>query len=169
MADGGRNPVIRPAGPGDVDTLVEMIRDLAEYEHSADSVEIDRTMLETTLFGDSPSVFAHVAEERGRILGMAIWVKNFSTWTGRHGIYVEDLFVRPEARGAGIGQQLMVELAAIAERSGYRRIDWSVLTWNEPARRFYRALGAVPQEEWIGYRLSGDGLRALAGGSEQPP
>jgi GNAT superfamily N-acetyltransferase len=161
--------VIRPAVPEDVDSLVQMIHDLAEYEHSADSVEIDHARLETALFGDSPSVFAHVAEEGGRILGMAIWFKSFSTWTGHHGIFLEDLFVRPEARGAGVGQMLMVELAAIAERSGYPRIDWSVLTWNEPALRFYRALGAAPQDEWIGYRLSGDGLDALAGRSEQSP
>jgi GNAT superfamily N-acetyltransferase len=160
--------VIRPAVPGDVGSLVQMIHDLAEYEHAADSVEIDHAMLETALFGDSPSVFAHVAEEGGRILGMAIWVKNFSTWTGCHGIYLEDLFVLPEARGSGVGQELVAELAAIASRSGYRRIDWSVLTWNEPALRFYRALGAVPQDEWIGYRLSGDGLDALAQRSEAP-
>ncbi len=159
--------MIRPAVPGDVDSLVQMVHDLAEYEHSADSVEIDQAMLEAALFGDSPSVFAHVAEEQGRIVGMAIWYKNFSTWTGRHGIFVEDLFVRAEARGSGVGQELMAELAVLADRSGYRRIDWSVLTWNEPALRFYRALGAVPQEEWIGYRLSGDGLDALAGRPEQ--
>ena len=143
-------------------SLVELIHDLAEYERSPDSVEIDAGMLAGALFGDSPAVFAHVAEEDGRVLGMAIWFRNFSTWTGTHGIYLEDLFVRPEARASGIGRELVAELAAIADRSGYRRIDWAVLTWNEPALRFYRSLGAVPQDEWVGYRLSEESLAALA-------
>jgi GNAT superfamily N-acetyltransferase len=154
--------MIRPAVVDDVDTLVQLIVDLADYERSPGSVEIDGGMLRAALFGEAPAVFAHVAEEDGHILGMAVWFLTFSTWTGTHGIYLEDLYVRPGARGSGIGRQLIAELAAIARRSGYRRIDWSVLTWNEPALGFYRSLGAVPLDEWIGYRLSGDHLTALA-------
>ena len=100
-------------------------------------------------------MFAHVAEEEGRIVGMAIWFLNFSTWTGRNGIYLEDLYVRPEARGQGIGRALLAELAAVAHRSGYGRVDWAVLNWNEPALRLYRSLGAVPLDEWTSYRLAG--------------
>ncbi len=153
--------MIRPARVEDVDALVEMIHELAEFERSPDSVEVDRDMLTDALFCDSPAVFALVAEEEDRLSGMAIWFINFSTWTGRHGIALEDLFVRPEARGTGIGRQLIAELATIAEGSGYRRIDWNVLTWNERALRFYRSLGAVAQDEWVGYRLSGDALAAM--------
>jgi GNAT superfamily N-acetyltransferase len=153
--------MIRPAVDGDVETLVQLIHDLAEYERSPASVEIDPDQLRAALFGDSPTVFAHVAEEDGRILGMAIWFLNFSTWTGRSGIYLEDLYVRPEGRARGIGRALITRLAAIAHQAGYGRIDWSVLDWNEPALRFYRSLGAVPMDEWIGYRLSGEALAAL--------
>ena len=109
----------------------------------------------------SPTVFAHVADEGGRLVGMAIWFRNFSTWTGRNGIYLEDLYVRPEGRARGIGRALVAELATIAHRSGYARVDWSVLDWNESAIRFYRSLGAVPMDEWTGYRLSGEALAAL--------
>ncbi len=154
--------MIRPAEPRDVDSIVALVHDLAEYERSPGSVELDPGQLTEALFGVAPVVFAHVADEDGVILGMAIWFRNFSTWTGTLGIYLEDLFVRPEARGSGIGRQLVAELAAIAHRSGYRRIDWSVLTWNEPAIQFYRSLGAVAQDDWVGYRLSGDELHALA-------
>ena len=153
--------MIRPATIDDVDGLVKMIHELAEFEHSPGSVEVDRDMLAEALFGGSPAVFAHVAEEDGHLVGMAIWFLSFSTWTGRHGIALEDLFVRPEARGTGIGRQLIAELAAIAERAGYRRIDWSVLDWNQSAIRFYQSLGAVPMDEWIGYRLSDEALAAL--------
>jgi GNAT superfamily N-acetyltransferase len=157
--------VIRTAVEHDVDTLVQLIHDLAEYERSPGSVKIDRELLHTALFSDSPTVFAHVAEEEGRIVGMAIWFLNFSTWTGRNGIYLEDFYVRPEARSRGIGRALITELAAVARRSGYERVDWSVLNWNETALRFYRSLGAVPMDEWTGYRLSGTDLTTLAGES----
>ena len=100
---------------------------------------------------------------------MAIWFRNFSTWTGRTGIYLEDLYVRPEARARGIGRALITELAAIAHRAGYGRVDWSVLDWNEQAIRFYRSLGAVPMDEWTGYRLSGGALTALAGATVPRP
>jgi len=160
--------MIRRAAIDDVDDLVELIHDLADYERSPASVEIDRDLLASALFGESPAVFAHVAEDQGRIVGMAIWFLNFSTWTGHHGIYLEDLYVRAEARGLGIGRALLAALATVAHRSDYTRIDWSVLDWNEPALRFYRSLGAEPMDEWSGYRLSGPELAALAGDEPGP-
>src|ERR1700722_862980 len=150
--------MIRPAVENDVEELVELIHDLAEFERSPGSVEIRPDDLRDALFGASPTVFAHVADESGRLVGMAIWFRNFSTWTGRNGIYLEDLYVRPEARTRGIGRALVAELASIPRRSGYARVEWSVLDWNEPAIGFYRSLGAVPMEEWTGYRLSGEAL-----------
>jgi len=138
-----------------------MIHELADYERSSGSVEVDPPLLQEALFADTPAVFAHVAEQGGEVVGMAIWFLTYSTWTGRHGIYLEDLYVKPEARQTGVGRQLITALAALAEASGYRRIDWSVLTWNETALRFYRSLGAEPMDEWIGYRLTGGPLRRL--------
>ena len=157
--------MIRSASAGDVEDLVQLIHDLAEYERSPGSVEITADALRGALFGPSPTVFAHVAEVDGRVVGMAIWFLTFSTWTGRNGIHLEDLYVRPEARATGVGRALLTELAAIAVGSGYARVEWSVLDWNEQALRFYRSLGAEPLDEWIGYRLSGAALVALA---EQP-
>jgi len=154
--------MIRTAAEDDVDTLVQLINDLARFERSADSVIIDRGLLRDALFCDSPALFAHVAEEGGSIVAMAIWFLNFSTWTGRNGIYLEDLYVRPEARGRGIGRALIAELAGIAHRSGYSRVEWSVLDWNRSAIRFYQSLGAVPMDEWTGYRLAGPELETLA-------
>jgi GNAT superfamily N-acetyltransferase len=159
--------MIRTAAEDDLDTLVQLIHDLARFEQSPDSVRIDRGLLHAALFGDSPTVFAHVAGEGGDILGMAIWFLNFSTWTGRNGIYLEDLYVRPEARGRGIGRSLIAELASIAHRSGYSRVEWSVLDWNEAALRFYRSLGAEQMDEWTVCRLTGPALAALA--DEGPP
>ncbi len=117
--------------------------------------------LRTALFGASPTVFAHVADEDGDIVGMAIWFLSFSTWTGLTGIALEDLYVRPEGRNKGIGRALVSRLAAIAHQSGYGRLDWSVLRWNQSAIRFYQSLGAVAMDEWIGYRLPGEALEAL--------
>ncbi|HEV3281856.1 MAG TPA: GNAT family N-acetyltransferase [Acidimicrobiales bacterium] len=152
---------IRPATPEDVDDLVQMIHDLAEYERSPGAVEVDRHQLHDALFAETPSVFSHVAEAGGRVVGMAIWFLTFSTWTGRSGIYLEDLYVRPDARGRGVGGALVSELAATARRCGYRRVEWAVLDWNEPALRFYRSLGAVPMTGWTSYRLSGAELSTL--------
>jgi GNAT superfamily N-acetyltransferase len=160
--------VIRPATSQDVATLVELVRELAEYERSPDSVELVPEQLDAVLFGDSPTVFAHVAEVEGRIVGMAIWFLNFSTWTGRNGIYLEDLYVRPAARGRGIGRALLAELAAVAHRSGYGRVDWAVLNWNETALRLYRSLGAAPLDEWTSYRLAGPELAGLADEAPTP-
>jgi GNAT superfamily N-acetyltransferase len=155
--------MIRTATVADIESLIQLIRDLAEYERSPESVEIDAEQLRRALFGPSPTVFAHVAEAGGRIEGMAIWFLTFSTWTGRSGIHLEDLYVRPEARSSGIGRALLSELAAIARRSGHARLEWSVLDWNETALRLYRSVGAEPLDEWTGYRLSGAALEALAG------
>jgi ribosomal protein S18 acetylase RimI-like enzyme len=161
--------MIRRAVRTDVDALVGLIRDLADFERSSDSVKIDTDQLASALFAESPTVFAHVAEEDGEVLGMVIWFLNYSTWTGHNGIFLEDFYVRPEARGRGIGKALFSELAAIAHRSDYQRIDWSVLNWNETALRFYRSLGSVPMDEWTGYRLSGLELTALSGGEPLAP
>jgi GNAT superfamily N-acetyltransferase len=155
--------VIRPAAPSDVPTLIELIHQLAEFERSPDSVHIGAQQLRAALFGPSPTVFAHVAEDGGAVVGMAIWFLTFSTWTGVHGIHLEDLYVRPEARGKRFGRALLAELAAIAARSGHQRVEWNVLDWNEQALGFYRSLGAEPLDEWIGYRLSGAALSDLAG------
>ncbi len=155
--------MIRSAVAEDVPAVVGLIHDLAEFERSPGSVHITEGQLHDALFGPSPTVFAHVAEEGGRIVGMAIWFVTFSTWTGRHGIHLEDLYVRPEARSTGVGRALLTELAAIAHRSGYARVEWSVLDWNQSAIRFYQSLGAVPMDEWIGYRLSDEALGAVAG------
>ena len=160
--------MIRPVVPDDVDVLVALIHDLAEFERSPQSVQITGGQLHDALFGPSPAVFAHVAEEQGRTIGMAIWYLTFSTWTGRHGIHLEDLYVRPEARSSGVGRALIAELAAIAHRSGYARVEWSVLDWNEQALHFYRSLGAEPLDEWIGYRLIGPPLAAVAGVPRAP-
>ena len=156
--------MIRAAVPDDVDDLVQLINDLAEFERSLQSVAITAEQLRGALFAHHPTVFAHVAVEHARVVGMAIWFLTFSTWTGRNGIHLEDLYVRPEARAAGVGRALLAELASIAHRSGYTRVEWSVLHWNEAALRFYRALGAEPLDEWIGYRLSGAALATLAEG-----
>jgi GNAT superfamily N-acetyltransferase len=161
--------VIRAAVADDVDELVQMIHDLADFERSPQSVQITSQLLGDALFTPSPTVFAHVAVEHDRVVGMAIWFFTFSTWTGRSGIHLEDLYVRPEARSAGVGRALVTELASMAHRLGYARVEWSVLHWNERALAFYRSLGAEPLDEWIGYRLSGAALATLATGSHSRP
>jgi len=154
--------ILRPATRADVPVLVQLIGDLATYEREPDAVEVDEVMLADALFTDAPVVFATVADEDGEVLAMAIHFRNFSTWTGRVGIYLEDLYVRPEARGRGVGRALLVDLARTAAGHGYGRVDWSVLDWNESALAFYRSIGARPLDGWTGYRLDGDALVALA-------
>ncbi len=141
---------------------MELVRDLATYERSPGSALMGPDELAGALFAERPAVFAHVAEVGGVVAGMAIWFLNFSTWTGHHGIYLEDLYVRPDHRSHGVGRALVRELAALAVAEGYSRIDWSVLDWNEPALTFYRSLGAAAMDEWTGYRLTGDALSAVA-------
>jgi len=153
--------VIRPARPDDVPAVLRLIRDLAVYEREPDAVQTTEEDLAQALFGENPAVFAHIAEDAGEPVGFALWFVNFSTWTGRHGIYLEDLFVRPEMRGRGYGRALLTELARICVQRGYRRLEWSVLDWNEPSIEFYRSLGAVPMDEWTVYRLHGKALDDL--------
>jgi GNAT superfamily N-acetyltransferase len=154
--------VIRPAQPGDEGAIVGLIGDLAQYERARHEVLVDEPMLATALFDPSPAVFAHVADVDGDIVGVAVWYLTYSTWLGVHGIRLEDLYVRPEHRGAGHGRALLAELARIAVVRGYGRLEWAVLDWNEPSLAFYRSLGAVTLDEWVTHRLTGDALRLLA-------
>ncbi|MBB5912294.1 ribosomal protein S18 acetylase RimI-like enzyme [Nocardia transvalensis] len=155
--------MIRRAAPADVPALVGLVYDLAEYEKSRHECELTDEQLHAALFGPNPAVFAHVAQDDSSdaVLGCAIWFLNFSTWTGTHGIYLEDLYVKPEARGLGLGKALLTALAREAVARGFHRVDWSVLDWNTPSIDFYDSLGARPQTEWTGYRLEGDALAAL--------
>jgi len=161
--------IVRPAVPEDVDTLVELIGDLATYEREPDAVEVDPPMLRDALFAGSPLVFANVADDGGTVIGMTIYFRNFSTWTGRLGIYLEDFYVRPEARGRGVGRALLAALVDEARAHGYARIDWSVLNWNESAIRFYRSVGARPLSDWTGYRLDADALTSFSPDRDAPP
>jgi GNAT superfamily N-acetyltransferase len=154
--------MVRSARATDVPAILELIRQLATYEREPDAVDATEATLDAALFGPNPMVFAHVAEHDGVVVGCAIWFVNFSTWTGRHGIYLEDLVVNEAYRGYGYGKQLLTELARVAVSRGYARFEWSVLDWNEPAIGFYRAIGAVPMEDWSVYRLSGPALEILA-------
>ncbi|MBF6211047.1 GNAT family N-acetyltransferase [Nocardia puris] len=153
---------IRRAAPADVPALVELVYDLAEYEKARDECTLTAEQLHAALFGPAPALFAHVAEDETGIAGCAIWFLNFSTWDGVHGIYLEDLYVRPDTRGKGYGKALLAALAREAVDRGYSRVSWSVLTWNSPSIDFYRSLGAAEQDEWVGYRLAGAELTALA-------
>ena len=159
--------MIRPARPADGPAIYQMIRDLAEYERSLPEVTATEDDLQNSLFGPEQAVFAHVVEHEGRVGGFALWVLNYSTGTGRHGIYLEDLYVTPDLRRHGYGRALLAELAALCVQRGYGRFEWAVLDWNEPALAFYRSLGAIAMDEWTVNRLTGAALRAL-GGSGRP-
>ncbi|MFF5209026.1 GNAT family N-acetyltransferase [Streptosporangium sp. NPDC000396] len=154
--------MIRPATPDDVPAIIDMIRGLAEYEKALDKVETTAEQLHDALFGATPAVFCHVATDGERVAGYAIWFVSYSTWLGRHGIYLEDLFVHPGNRGHGYGKELLAELARICVERGYGRFEWSVLDWNTPAIEFYRSLDAAPLDEWVMYRLTGPALEKLA-------
>lgn len=158
--------MIRPARPDDVPTILALVHELAAYEREPDAVVATPAGLEAALFGEGAALFGLIAEHQGTdgpvIAGFALWFLNFSTWVGRHGIYLEDLYVRPELRGHGYGSALLVELARIADERGYGRLEWAVLDWNESAHRFYESLGAVPMQEWTVWRVSGDALPKLA-------
>ena len=138
--------------------VLALVRELAAYEREPDAVVATEDGLRAALFGDSPAVFCHVAEDGGEVVGFALWFLNFSTWLSRHGIYLEDLYVRPSHRGTGLGKALLETLTSIARERGYGRVEWWVLDWNEPARAFYRSLGARPMDEWTVWRLTGDAL-----------
>ncbi|HEX3899219.1 MAG TPA: GNAT family N-acetyltransferase [Mycobacteriales bacterium] len=149
-----RNVAVRTAREADVPVVVSLIRELAEYEREPDAVEATEDDLRDALFGPSPAAFCHVAEHDGEVVGFALWFLNFSTWKGRHGIYLEDLFVRPAARGTGLGKALLLNLIEIAKERGYGQVEWSVLDWNTPAQDFYRAIGASPMDDWTTWRVT---------------
>jgi GNAT superfamily N-acetyltransferase len=154
--------MIRPARPDDVPAIHRLIRELADYENELPRAQATPADLTAALFGPAPAVFAHVAEHEGSVAGLALWFRNYSTWTGRHGIYLEDLYVSPAVRGSGLGRGLLAELARICVQRGYARLDWTVLDWNAPALGFYAKLGAEDLERWRLRRLSGPALAALA-------
>ncbi|MBI1210604.1 MAG: GNAT family N-acetyltransferase [Alphaproteobacteria bacterium] len=152
----------RTAKPSDRDLIFALIRELAAYERLLDEVDATANDIERDLFGPSPRVFCDIAEAGGKPAGFALWFYNYSTFRGRHGIYLEDLFVRPEFRGQGIGKALLVNLAKRAVAENCSRVEWSVLDWNEPSIAFYKSLGAKPMDEWTIFRLSDAALRNLA-------
>ncbi|WP_245634415.1 GNAT family N-acetyltransferase [Janibacter corallicola] len=178
------HPDIRPATPADLPEILRLVHELAAYEREPDAVEATEADFAAALFpaerrpevrgtsleGGDPTAFCHVVEaDEGngtpaggrRVVGMALWFLTFSTWTGQQGIHLEDLYVEPEHRGSGLGKALLVTLAQIATERGYRRLEWTVLRWNEPAIAFYESLAALPQVEWETYRLDGDALTAV--------
>ncbi|MFI6940620.1 GNAT family N-acetyltransferase [Streptomyces sp. NPDC050418] len=156
--------MIRTATPADIPVIHAMVRELAEYEKALDEANATEEQLHTALFGDHPAAYALIAEDTdGRPAGFCVYFLNFSTWRGVHGIYLEDLYVRPEARGGGHGKALLTELARICVERGYARLEWSVLDWNAPSIAFYESLGARPQDEWTVYRLTDEALKALGG------
>ena len=134
--------------------IAALIRELATYEREPEAAKATDDDLRAALFGPNPAAFCHVAELNGEVVGLAVWFLNYSTWTGKHGIYLEDLFVRPAARGTGLGKALLSRLVEIARERGYARVEWSVLDWNTPAADFYRALGARPMDDWTVWRLT---------------
>ncbi len=153
--------MIRTAVRDDVPTILRFIRELAAYERAEHEVRATEDDLARDLFGPQPAANVLIAEDAGREVGFALWFTSYSTWLGRPGLYLEDLYVTPDARGAGHGRALLGALARIAVERGYGRVEWSVLNWNEPAIRFYKALGATPQDDWTVYRLTGAALNAL--------
>src|SRR5437762_3000375 len=161
---------IRSARVEDVPIIFQLIRDLATYERAPNEVTATEEQLVDVLFGKRPAAEVLLAFEGKSPVGFAVYFYNFSTWLGRAGLYLEDLFVKPEKRGKGYGRALLVELAKIARDRGCGRMEWAVLDWNEPAIKFYRALGAKPMHEWTVFRLTRDEIARLAdsGGIEQP-
>ncbi|HEY5008236.1 MAG TPA: GNAT family N-acetyltransferase [Caulobacteraceae bacterium] len=157
------NTAIRPATPADAALIFALISELAEYEKLAHEVKASQADIAAILFGPSPRAFCDVAELDGKAVGFALWFYSVSTFEGRHGLYLEDLFVRPEARARGAGLALLRHLAQRCNDEGLARLEWAVLDWNELAINFYDALGATAKTEWITRRLSGEALATLAG------
>lgn len=153
---------IEPANPTDVPLILKFIRDLAEYEKLSHQVVAAEENIREHVFGSNPVAEVLIASWDSQPVGFALFFRNFSTFLGQAGIYLEDLFVEPSHRGKGIGKALLVRLAEIAVERGYGRLDWAVLDWNTPSIEFYRSLGATPQDDWTGYRLAGDALTRLA-------
>ena len=157
--------LIRPAVAADAPELVRLIRELAEYEKLLHEVEATEAMIADALFSASPRLFCDIAEWCGEVAGFAVWLVNFSTFSGRSGIYLEDLFVRPALRGKGIGKALLSHLASECVINGWSRLQWSVLDWNTPSIEFYKSLGAVMLDEWTVCKVGGEALCALARGT----
>ncbi len=156
------NFAIRPATAADVPIILELIRALATYERAPNDVTATEDGLSKVLFGEKPAAEVLLAFENETAVGFAVFFHNFSTWLGRPGLYLEDLFVRPEDRGKGYGRALLIHLAKIARDRGCGRMEWAVLDWNEPAIQFYRKLGGKPMDEWTVFRLTRDGIAKLA-------
>jgi GNAT superfamily N-acetyltransferase len=156
------NFAIRPATLADIPIILELIRALATYERAPNDVTATEKGLAEVLFGENPAAEVLLAFENETAVGFAVFFHNFSTWLGRPGLYLEDLFVRPEDRGKGYGRALLIHLAKIARDRGCGRLEWAVLDWNEPAIEFYRKLGAKPMDEWTVFRLTRDGIAKLA-------
>jgi GNAT superfamily N-acetyltransferase len=159
---------LRLASRDDVPLILTFIRELAQYEREPDAVQTDEATLATNLFGAQPGAEVVIAEVDGQPAGFALFFHNFSTWLGRRGLYLEDLFVRPEYRGRGVGQVLMAYLAKLAVERDCGRFEWSVLDWNTPAIDFYRRLGAAGMDEWTVQRVTGEALHALAASFDAP-
>ncbi|WP_395373169.1 GNAT family N-acetyltransferase [Marinicella sp. W31] len=158
--------MIRAAQKQDTPVILQFIKDLAAYEKAADEVVADVAQIERSLFSDAPKAFALIAEEDNQAIGFAVYFFSYSTWLGQYGLYLEDLYVTPEARGHGAGLALMKKLADIAVNNQCSRFEWSVLDWNDPAIQFYKSIGAEPKSEWVGYRLAGNALQAFASSPE---
>ncbi|CRK59677.1 putative acetyltransferase [Alloactinosynnema sp. L-07] len=154
------DPRIRRIEPSDVDAVVGLVYELAEYERAPQDCHLTAEQLHAALFGAAPALFGHVAVVDGEVVGCALWFLNFSTWRGTHGIYLEDLYVRTTQRGSGLGKALLLALAQECVDRGYQRLEWSVLDWNEPAIGFYKSLGAIPMDEWTVHRLTDEALTA---------
>ena len=163
MTDGSL--AIRPARPGEASLVFQFVRELAEYEKLEHEVQATEAMIDAALFGEQPRVFCDIAEWDGEPVGFAVWFLNFSTFSGRPGIYLEDIFVRPAFRGRGVGKALMVHLARKCVENGWARLQWSVLDWNTPSIAFYKSLGAELMDEWTICRIGGPALTALAQGT----
>ena len=157
---------INPATPDDLPLMLDLVRELAEYEHEADQARMTPEQLNEALFGERPAAEAAIVRVDGEGAGWALWFQNFSTWTGKPGLWLEDLYVRPQHRGRGAGKALLVYLARLCVERDYGRFELSVLDWNAPSIAFYEALGALPMSEWTNYRLTGDAILRLAGGPE---
>ena len=153
--------IIRPAKSEEVGEVLQLIQDLATYEKAPEQVEARQEDLLNTIFASEARVFCDLVEVDGQIVGMAIWFLNYSTWQAKHGIYLEDLFIKPEYRGRGYGKALLKHLAKICDEKGYGRLQWWVLDWNSPAIEFYKSLGAEAMDEWTVYRTSGKALKDL--------
>lgn len=167
------NVVVRPATKADVPEIIGLVQDLAVFEKQpVESVRLTEETLTDLLFCEQPRIYVHVVESdtnEHTIDGFALWFLNFSTWEGTHGIWLEDLYVRPDARKTGKGKALLQQLARIAHENGYRRMEWAVLKWNTPAMEFYSAIGAYPMVEWDTHRLAGNALTAFATAELQDP